>query len=60
MTAEVIAFPVREGSGAREALIAMLESWPDVKNAEGMADVVLTLLWYRGFKIVPLEDGDCG
>jgi hypothetical protein len=38
----------------------MLESWPDVKNAEGMADVVLTLLWYRGFKVVPLEDGDCG
>jgi hypothetical protein len=29
--------------------------WPDVENAEGMAYVMLTLLWYRGFKIVPLE-----
>lgn len=56
MTAHIISFPVREGNGAREALIWMLESWwPDVENAEGMADVMLTLLWYRGFKIVPLE-----
>jgi hypothetical protein len=55
MTAHIISFPVREGNGAREALIGMLESWPDVENAEGMADVMLTLLWYRGFKIVPLE-----
>jgi hypothetical protein len=31
MTAHIISFAVREGNGAREALIGMLESWPGFK-----------------------------
>ena len=52
MSAVIISFPVRESNGAREALTEILSE--DI-NPEGRADVLLTLLWYHGFKIVPLD-----
>jgi hypothetical protein len=60
MTAEVIAFPVRAGNGAREVMIAHILECPNVSqaDAEAWADFTLADLWERGFKIVPLEDGD--
>ena len=51
MTAEVIAFPV---------MIAHILECPNVSqaDAEAWADFTLADLWERGFKVVPLEDGD--
>jgi hypothetical protein len=54
MPAQIIAFPKSEGNGAREALIEILAGW-DQGNPEGRADVLITLLYYRGFKVVPLD-----
>jgi hypothetical protein len=39
------------GNGAREALIDIMENEDDT-------DIILTELWIRGFKIVPLEPDD--
>jgi hypothetical protein len=62
MTAEVIAFPVRAGNGAREALIEIGRNCPfhlEHDVAPFWADDLLIELFSRGFKVVPLEDGDC-
>lgn len=57
MSATVIAFPAKESNGAREALIDILKR-SEQANPEGRADVLLTLLWYEGFKIMPLEGNE--
>jgi hypothetical protein len=54
MPAQIIAFPKSEGNGAREALIEILAA-SEQRNPEGRADTILTLLYYRGFKVVPLD-----
>ena len=54
MAATIISFPRSESNGAREALIEIL-AVSEQRNPEGRADSLLTLLWYHGFKIVPLD-----
>jgi hypothetical protein len=54
MPAKIIAFPKNEGNGAREALIEILAA-SEQRNPEGRADSLLTLLWFNGFKVVPLD-----
>jgi hypothetical protein len=60
MTAELIAFPAKSGVRARAALIDATRNLPgrDPSDAEFLADWILGELWMRGFKVVPLEDGD--
>jgi hypothetical protein len=71
MSADIVNFPVkrredleREGNGARVALIDIAETLPTTLDrpgdAERWADWVLTELWIRGFKAVPLDDVDIG
>jgi hypothetical protein len=59
MSAEIVAFPKREGNGAREALNDIAGTLPstlkDSSDALCWADWILTMLRYRGFKIVPLD-----
>jgi len=57
MTAEIIAFPVNPGNGARDALIEIMKA-TSLENPEGKTDVLLTLLWFHGFKVVPLDGND--
>ncbi len=54
MTATVISFPRSESNGAREALIEILAA-AEQRNPEGRADTLLTLLFYHGYKVVPLD-----
>lgn len=60
MTAHVIDLAARRpasnpGNGAREALIDVCARADDPTE---LADAVLSDLWVRGFKVVPLDDGD--
>lgn len=65
MTAEIISLADRRpgeassaGNGAREALIEVMSGdMPERlgKWDEADTDWILAMLWYRGFKIVPLE-----
>jgi hypothetical protein len=57
MTAELIPFPVRQGNGAREALIEIYLI-SDHSNAEEKADAMLTLLWYYGYKLVRVDGSE--
>ena len=60
MTAEIIHLPERRqpGNGAREALLEYFGRDADWPTAE-FVDRLLTELWISGFKIVPLDPGDC-
>jgi predicted ABC-class ATPase len=52
--------PPRPGNGAREAVISIAEQIQAETgrqfNCPDCADFFLALLWYRGFKVVPLDD----
>lgn len=52
-------FPAKVGNGAREALGDVLERL-DSRPIDGLtrADQILAVLWYDGFKIVPLDSFD--
>lgn len=47
------------GNGAREALLDILTHHDaDMIGPERETDIILTKLWLRGFKIVPLSKED--
>ena len=55
--------PPNPGNGAREAILAWLNSPPVASPAEETffavsADALLAYLYVEGFKVVPLEDKD--
>jgi hypothetical protein len=55
--------PCDAGNGAREALMALMPRTRlclDVFDAEPSADWLLASLWHRGYKVVPLDEWDCG
>lgn len=56
----VTRFPRNEGNGGREALGGALKRLGVKGPIDGLAeaDQILALLWYDGFKIVPLTDAD--
>jgi hypothetical protein len=56
----VTRFPHNEGNGAKEALGSVLERLDAEGPINGLtrADQILALLWYDGFKVVPLADYD--
>jgi len=60
MPAGVARFPRNEGNGAREALSGALERLQADGPIDGLsrADQILALLWYDGFKLVPLPNGE--
>lgn len=62
---DVIVLPVirierDRGADARDALVNLASSLPstDAVAAASWADWVLMETWQRGFKIVPIEDGE--
>lgn len=52
-------FPAKVGNGGREALGGVLERL-EKRPIDGLtrADQILAVLWYDGFKIVPLDSSD--
>lgn len=47
------------GNGAREALTEMVKTFRDkAPDYICWADWVLSELWARGFKVVPIDDGE--
>jgi hypothetical protein len=59
MPEAVTRFPQNCGNGAREALGGVLERL-DVCLIDGLtkADQFLAVLWYDGYKVVPLDAAD--
>jgi hypothetical protein len=50
--------PMNVSNGAREALIGVAQSLPNetgLNDAEAWTDWLLTELWVRGFKVVPVD-----
>jgi hypothetical protein len=58
MTADIIQPTCNKGNGAREALTEVETASHD-NGSLCWADWVLMELWRRGYKVVPLERGDC-
>jgi hypothetical protein len=46
------------GNGAREALVSVMETLPGTLEHRHWAEWTMIELWARGFKIVPLEEGE--
>lgn len=63
MTADIIQPTCNKGNGAREALTEVETASNDTASHDNgslcWADWVLMELWRRGYKVVPLERGDC-
>ena len=60
MPAGIERFPRNEGNGGKEALGCVLERLEIDGPIDGLtrADQILVLLWYEGFKVVPLSHAD--
>lgn len=58
--ADILQFPRNEGNGAREALSGVLERLHAEGPIDGLsrADQVLAMLWYDGFEVVPVSNGE--